>query len=102
LARKKLHRGVDTVDTETIPVGVPLVAGVTVALNVSASSLPTRTVAEGDSASFVVVGCWARTVSVVVWAVVEPAKFALPLKLAVSGRCRAVVDSRSACRSSLR
>src|SRR3954453_21181521 len=85
LSRKKLHRGVAPVDPETIPVGVPLVAGVTVALNVSVSSLPTTTVAEGDSAGFVVVGCWARTGGVCVWAVVEPAKFALPLKLAVSG-----------------
>ena len=84
MTRANPHRVVDPVDTVTVPVGMPPIAGVTATPNVSVSSLPTMTVEEGDSVSSVVVGCWGRTVSVVS-SEVEPAKFALPLKLAVSG-----------------
>ena len=82
LARAMVHRVVDPAFTVTVPVGVPLVAGVTVAVSVSVCSLAKGT--EGaDSVRLVVVDCWATTVSVC-GAEVEPAKFWLPSNLAVS------------------
>jgi hypothetical protein len=83
LARMMVHTVVDPDFTMMFPVGMPPAAGVTVAVSVSVCSLPNRT-GETDSFRPVVVGCWAKTVSVCDGDDVEGAKNWLPSNLAVS------------------